>query len=209
MPQVEFFFDYRSPWSYLAFVRLREAAMRTAAQILWKPLDFGPLLISGSPDDGSLTAAKVRYARKDLADWAEFCGVELHEPQSSNGFAELALRGAASLDNGRQISAFSELVFKALFVRRQDITDPSVIRAIAVSIELDPESFMQRLNSAATKAKIEANAAELVRRGGFGVPTMFVGDNMFYGNDRMPLVELALSRAADRPFVAPGAHGQM
>jgi 2-hydroxychromene-2-carboxylate isomerase len=212
MPRVEFFFDYHSPWSYLAFVRLREAAMRTAAQILWKPLDVQRVFAAVPPPAGEGSAAvggaKGCYLEQDLADWAEFCGIVLRKPTHGKSSPALALRGAVALGAARQIAAYSELVFQAFFAKDQDIADPAAIRGIVAALGLDPESFEERLRAPGTLETIEANADELVRRGGFDVPTMFVGEKMFFGNDRMPLVELALTRAAERPFIAPGAHGQ-
>lgn len=212
MPRVEFYFDFLSPWSYLAFVRLREAAMRTSAEIHWKPLDVARVFTAVGGQTGQVPAtaypARDRYRLQDLADWAEFCGVVIRQPARPQCSAGLALSCAAELSDSRQMAAYSERVFDAYFGKDQDVSNPVVVRGILASMGLDPESIEDRARSARILKAIEANADELVHRGGFGVPTMFVGEKMFFGNDRLPLVELALTRAAERPFIAPGAHGQ-
>jgi 2-hydroxychromene-2-carboxylate isomerase len=211
---VDFYFNYGCPWTYLASVRLREAALRTAARIAWKPILVARVqerVNAGRPVSHAppVNPARARYAVKDLADWAAFCGVEIRRPGPFPVRADWAVRGAVVAAAEGAIEAFSERVFAACFAEGEDIDSPDVVSRIAVAAGLDAEAFRQRLGATATQVKVEELSDELLARGGFGSPTMFVGGDMYFGNDRMPLVELALSRSGERPLVAPGAHGQI
>lgn len=209
--QLEFFFDYSCPWAYLAFNRAREAAMRTGAQILWKPvlLDrvfeaVNPALLETRLNPKPLN---TRYQAKDFGDWARFCGLEIARPYHWPDDVELALRGAIVALENEVIEPFSRRVFEAYFGAREDINQVRVLLGIAVACGLDKNRFQQRIADADTLVQLQHNTDELVERGGFGCPTMFIGDDMYFGNDRMPLVEMALARASGLRFAMPGQHG--
>jgi 2-hydroxychromene-2-carboxylate isomerase len=212
MAVVDFYFYYGCPWTYLASTRLQETAMRTGAQIAWKPVLIEH--VQGQPPDGApaghapISPARTRYAAKDLADWAGFCGVEIRRPGPYPLPARWALRGAMVALQEGLIGAYSEKVFGACFGAGADIDSLEVVTGLAVATGMDATDFRRRVQEPGTLRMLEDNSRELVVRGGFGSPTMFVGDDMYFGNDRMPLVELALSRSGERPFVVPGAHGQ-
>jgi 2-hydroxychromene-2-carboxylate isomerase len=98
-------------------------------------------------------------------------------------------------------------VFSAYFGAGADIADISVLSDLAEQAGLERQSFEQALIATSVVEGVDANIQLLLRRGGFGVPTMFVGDDMFFGSDRMPLVEFALGQSSGREFVMPGQHG--
>ena len=209
--QLEFFFDYSCPWVYLAFNRAREAAMRTGAQISWRPvlLDrvfdaVNPALLESRLDPQSRNA---RYQAKDLADWARYCGLKIARLHHWPDDVELALRGAIVALENDVIEPFSKRVFEAYFGAQEDINQVRVLVGIAVSCGLNKNRFKQRIGEAGTLVQLQHNTNELVERGGFGCPTMFIGDDMYFGNDRMPLVEMALARASGLRFAMPGQHG--
>jgi 2-hydroxychromene-2-carboxylate isomerase len=209
--QLEFFFDYSCPWVYLAFNRAREAAMRTGAQISWRPvlLDrvfdaVNPALLESRLDPKSRNA---RYQAKDLADWARYCGLKIARLHHWPDDVELALRGAIVALENDVIESFSKRVFEAYFGAQEDINQVRVLVGIAVSCGLNKNRFKQRIGEADTLVQLQHNTNELVERGGLGCPTMFIGDDMYFGNDRMPLVEMALARASGLRFAMPGQHG--
>lgn len=213
MADVDFYFNYGCPWTYLACVRLREVALRTGARIAWKPILVKRVherVSAGGPAAHAppMSAARARYAVKDLADWAAFCGVRISRPGPFPVRADRAVRAAVVAVGDGVIAAFSERVFAACFAEGADIDSPEVVTRIAVAVGLDAGEFNKRVDAPATQARVEELSDELVARGGFGSPTMFVGGDLYFGNDRMPLVELALSRSGERALVAPGAHGQ-
>lgn len=211
-PTAEFFFDCACPWTCLAFVRLREAATRTAAGIAYRPIvarwieggHSGPLGGTAAGAHPNATA----YAQKDLRDWARFCGVRLREPVRALASAELAQRGAVVAIGCGRGAEYLAAIFHAAFTDGRDIAAREVVLEAAAAGGLAPQDFAARLDAAETLEMLRANTAELVRRGGFGSPTLFVGEDMYVGHDRMPLVEAALMHSAERPFIAPGEHGR-
>src|SRR4029078_10313767 len=103
-----------------------------------------------------------------------------------------ALRGAPVALECGCIGPYSERVFRAYFGEDRDISQDAVLRTIVADVGLDPQTYFTAIADPAYKDRIRANTDECVRRGGFGSPTMFVGDDMYFGNDRRVLVEAAL-----------------
>lgn len=211
MVEVEFFFYFGCPWTWFAFARIQETALRTNARIRWRPVLIDRVKAAaagGGTAHAPAGPAQARYQAKDRDDWARFCGVALRRPPPYPVPAEWSLRGACVADAEGRMAAYAEQVFRACFERQEDIADLDAAVRAAVAVGFDAGDFRRRVSEPATLREIERNSDELVARGGFGSPTMFVGDDMYFGNDRMPLVELALTRAHGRVLVAPGAHGQ-
>ena len=212
-PSVEFYYCASCPWTYLAFVRLAETALRTGATVSYRPVLaewLGPASDRAWPHAWLGTEAKRRaYATKDLRDWARFCSVAIEVPQPWPVRPEWAQRGAVLAVDAGVIRAYAEAIFRAHFAAGRNIAERDVVVDVAAGCNLSGPEFEEALASAATLATLRRNTEQLVERGGFGSPTMFLGEDMYFGHDRMPLLEVALMRAADRPFVAPGEHGRL
>jgi len=221
-PAVEFFFDTSCPWSYLALDRVREAAIRTGARIVYRPVLVDDVLRAANPalppDRSDPVAVRARYQAKDLGDWARYCGLTLHRPRPWPIRPEWAQRGAvAAAGLTRELSggpaAYLAAVFAALFADNRDISDLAVVEALAVSAGLDGAGFDALVRDDSTRLQVERNAADLVACGGFGTPSFLVatgsgtGGDLYFGNDRLPLVEAALARLGGMRLVLPGAHG--
>jgi len=201
MARVEFFYDYSSPWTYLAFTRIEELCRRHDAELVWRPILVGGIFNTVNPSVYEArqhpVPAKARYAAKDLHDWARCYGLVLKFPPTIFPVNSVkALRGAlVALEHGC-IGPYSERVFRAYFGEDRDISQDAVLRTIVADVGLDPQTWLAAIATPAYKDRIRANTDECVRRGGFGSPTMFVGDDMYFGNDRLVLVEHALRRAS-------------
>jgi 2-hydroxychromene-2-carboxylate isomerase len=201
MARVEFFYDFSSPWTYLAFTRIEDLCRRHDAELAWRPILVGGIFNTVNPSVYEArqhsVPAKVRYAAKDLRDWARFYGVALTFPPTVFPVNSVkALRGAlVALECGR-IGPYSERVFRAYFGEDRDISQDEVLRTIVADVGLDSRAYFAAIADPAYKDRIRANTDECIRRGGFGSPTMFVGDDMYFGNDRLVLVEASLRRAA-------------
>ena len=210
MAEVEFFFDYSCPWTYLAFTRLMETATRTGSRIIWKPIVVAWVLDATNPEVAEsrvdANPRKARYQAKDLDDWATFCNVVIKRPAGWPADSEPAMRGAVVANDAGCIVPYSRGVFGGYFESGDDITEPAVLRRIAEEAGMDGADFEAQLGTDGTLNALRTNVDALIERGGFGSPTMFVGDAMFFGNDRMPLVEFALGQASGRRFVVPGDH---
>jgi len=209
MPDVEFFYDYSCPWTYMAFTRLREAAARTGSTIIWRPImvdrvrrEVNPSCAASREDP---EPRRARYQAKDLQDWADFCGLKIVKPDDWPPETNRALSGAILAAETPLIAKYSEAIFRAYFADGRDISYLEVVAEIAADAGL--AGIVAHLEESAPADRVRDNEAELLERGGFGSPTMFVGDSMFFGNDRMPLVEFALGQASGRTFVMPGQHG--
>jgi 2-hydroxychromene-2-carboxylate isomerase len=210
MAAVEFYFDYSCPWTYLACTRLREAALRTGSEIVWKPVFLAQVMAAVDPDHGDrrLDPAPRRadYQLKDLEDWARFCGLQMTLPSGWPHAVEAAACGAVEADRQQRITSYSDGVFAAYFRDGRDIGAVDTVCDVGAAAGLDPSRLEQAVKDPATSNVVRANSAELVQRGGFGSATMFVEDSMFFGSERIPLVEFALGQASGRDFVIPGQH---
>ena len=201
MPKLEFFFDCSSPWTYLAFTRVHDIAAAAGAEIVWRPILVGGVFNAVNPAvyerRANPDARQRRYYDKDMQDWARLCGVAITWPPSVFPVnAVAAMRGAyAALDADRLVP-YATAVFEAYWGRDRDISDRAVLKDCAEAAGMDGAAFVAALDDPALKARLRAATDELVARGGFGSPTMFIGDDMYFGNDRLPLVAAALSGAA-------------
>jgi 2-hydroxychromene-2-carboxylate isomerase len=209
---VEFFYCASCPWTYLAFLRVQEAALRTHARIVWRPVvadwvhqaanrTFPRSRVDPNP-------RKAAYGAKDLRDWARFCGVEIRQPDPWPIVPICVQRGAIVAERHGALLPYATAAFRAYFGEGRNIEELAVVRSFAIEVGLADGAFIDELRTDEVVAELRRNCDELVARGGFGSPTMFIGDDMYFGNDRMPLVELALIRRDSLRVMAPGAHSQ-
>jgi 2-hydroxychromene-2-carboxylate isomerase len=204
---LEFFFDCSSPWTYLAFHRIEALAEAAGAELIWKPILVGGVFNAVNPSVYEQRAkpvpAKARYYAKDLGDCARHAGLELGTPCVFPVNSVKAMRGCLVAQEQGLLPAFARRVFERYWQEETDVSDLAVLREIAVEVGLDPDRFESRIASPEIKAKLRANTEELIARGGFGSPTMFVArDDLYFGNDRLELVREALVRqtcARDAP----------
>jgi len=196
--KVEFFYDCSSPWTYLAFSRIEELARRYGAELVWKPILVGGVFNAVNPSVYEHRAhpvkAKARYADKDLQDWAALYGLKIGHPSVFPVNSVKAMRGAFVAQEHGKIALYSRLVFESYWGEDRDIGQDAVLREIVRAAGLDEAEFFAKIARPEYKDKLRANTDELIERGGFGSPTMFVDGSMFFGNDRLILVEHALSR---------------
>jgi 2-hydroxychromene-2-carboxylate isomerase len=202
MPKkLEFFYDCSSPWTYLAFTKIEDVARRHDAQLIWRPILVGGLFNTVNPSVYESRAkpvpVKAKYYVKDLRDWAKFYGLKIGNPTVFPVNSVKAMRGAFVADEHRVISRYSRRVFESYWTDDKDISKDDVMREIVREVGLDEKEFFTKIASEEYKARLRANVEELIARGGFGSPTMFVEGSMFFGNDRLPLVEHELAVGAD------------
>jgi 2-hydroxychromene-2-carboxylate isomerase len=211
MPDAEFFFDYSCPWTYLASARLKEATLRTGTAIVWRPILVERLFEAlDSPllsDRSDPSPRKAAYHARDLQAWARYCNLTVQLPKDWPVRAETAACGAIVADRENRILGYSDLIFRAYFEAGENIGELETVVRIAGSIGLEPGRFVAQVQDSGTLAQVRANTDALIERGGFGSPTIFVGEEMYFGNDRIPLVEFALAQSSGRTFVMPGQHG--
>ena len=196
--KLEFYYDCSSPWTYLCFTRIEEVASTAGAELVWKPILVGGLFNTVNPSvyesRKNPVPVKARYYAKDLRDWANFYGIKISNPTVFPVNSVKAMRGAfVALEHG-VISRYSRRVFESYWGDNKDISQDDVLRAIVREVGLDEAEYFEKIASAPYKEKLKSNTEEVKARGGFGSPTMFVGDSMFFGNDRIPLVAWELAK---------------
>jgi len=213
MQNVEFYFDLSCPWSYLALVRLRDATERNAARIAFKPVCVDCLLETENPQLRrtrlSAIPAHASWQLKDLDDWARLWGLTVRMPANWPFPAHTANAAMVVAEQAGQGLRFALATFRAGFAEGQNIEERSTLLRCAAAVGLDAEHFSSALGAAAAGDTVHANTVELIRRGGFGTPSMFVGNQLFFGNDRVPLVEWTLGPIGDDEFVMPGQHSKI
>ncbi len=199
MTKFEFFFDISSPWTYLAFARVEDMAARCGVDI-----DFKPILVGGVFNAVNETVyearsnphpVKGRYYLKDLRDWAKFCDVKIGNPPVFPLPAAGIMRVALLAQDEGKLAAFSKAAFHAYWGELKDISQPEEITALCETVGMDATAVLQAMQGDDVKARLRNNTQELIDRGGFGSPTMFVNEtDMYFGNDRFELVEAALKQ---------------
>jgi 2-hydroxychromene-2-carboxylate isomerase len=199
MAKLEFFFDCSSPWTYLAFHRIEDLAREAAAELVWRPILVGGVFNQVNPDVYEQRAKpnprKARYYVKDLGDWADFCGLRIGQPPVFPVNSVKAMRGVFVAEEHGCVSPYVRSVFEVYWGDLEDISRNEILAGIVDRVGLDRDEFFEKTSSPPYKAKLWANTEELIERGGFGSPTLFVdGDDMYFGNDRLPLVSAALRR---------------
>lgn len=204
---VKFYFDYSCPWTYLGFKRLIQTATRTASTIEWKPVKLEiikELLNKPSQDTPNYVA---NYRAKDLQDWASYCSLDIKEHKNLDHRVSLkASKGAFAAIAENTIVEYSAQVFKAFFSDMADIADSEILVEIAKQLDMDIDNFRLTIEGEQNYEAILKNTNELIDKGGYGSPTMVVEDQMFFGNDRMNLVEFAIGQASGKVLVLPGQH---
>jgi 2-hydroxychromene-2-carboxylate isomerase len=206
---VDYYFDYCCPWTYLSFKRLIQTTTRTASEINWKPI----LLADIEQELGSNIDPKIphpsgiKYEKKDLQDWANYCGLKIiPRNDGPKNVSKKALCGAFCAIEANKIVAYCGLVFDAYFGGLKDISNNEVLTEISTKLELNLNDYESAINSTVNLKRLKNNGMELIEKGGFGSPTIFVEDDMYYGNDRIPLVEFSIGRASGKILVLPGQH---
>jgi len=200
MPRVEFFFDCSSPWTYLAFHRIEDLCREAGAELVWRPILVGGVFNAANPSVYEQRAkpvpAKARYYAKDLRDWARSYGLRIGQPPVFPVNSVKAMRGALVADEAGCLAAYARSVFEAYWGDLLDISQDAVLAPLAERTGLEPADFFAKLALPEYKARLRANTEELVARGGFGSPTIFVdGADMYFGNDRLGLAREAIARA--------------
>lgn len=197
---IEFFFDCSSPWTWLAFRNVQPVARELGVEVRWRPVLVGGIFNAVNPSVYEFRErgipAKQAYLRKDLADWARLAGIRIRFPPTVFPVNSVkAMRGCVLLEPDGLLVPFAEAVFHAYWSDDRDISQNAVLAEICAGVGVEPEQFFAGIARPDIKDRLRANTEEVIARGGFGSPTMFVGgDDMYFGNDRLGLVREAVLR---------------
>ena len=192
MARLEFLFDYVSPFSYLADSQLAALAERSGAEIVYRPVVLGGVMQASGNSPPFRVPNKGAYTAKDATRWAEHYGVEMAQNPHFPVKTIQALRAAMVLLEEGGFPEFQAAAFRATWCEGANLGDPEVLAAVLEKSGVVAAHVLERCGDPAVKDALRRNTEEAVERGAFGVPTFFVGDEMFFGNDRLHFVEAAL-----------------
>jgi 2-hydroxychromene-2-carboxylate isomerase len=201
---IEFFFDCSSPWTYLAFHNIQPLAAEMGATIRWRPILVGGIFNSVNPSvyasRENPVPAKRAYQLKDMRDWARHSGLAIRFPPTVFPVNSVkAMRGCILLEPQGKLVPFAQALFEAYWGDDRDISNDTVLAEVSERAGVAAAAFSAGIARQEIKDRLKANTDELIRRGGFGSPTMFVnGDDMYFGNDRLLLVRDALLRGGSK-----------
>lgn len=201
--RVEFFYDLSSPWTYLAFANLSGLLERSAAEARLRPILVGGVFNAVNQSVYAAREAtdnrKLKHSWRVLKDWAALAGVEMNFPSAFHPAKSVhAMRMACALaDDQAALSKFTKAAFESYFGAQENLDDPDVLVTVAERVGLDGGAIRERAQGDEVKALLRANTEEVIERGGYGSPTIFVDKTrMYFGNDQLPLVEFALKEKA-------------
>jgi len=189
MPTLEYFFDYVSPYTYVA----NSQVGKLDAEVSYRPMLLGAVLQATGNRPPREVPAKGRYLSLDLKRWAAHYGIPFDWPDSFPQKTVTALRLAIVASREGSFAKIHQPLFDAAWRDGRDLGDPAVLTDILATAGLDAAAMLQAAGQDDVKAELRANTEEAVERGVFGAPTFFVGDEMFFGNDRFGFIERALA----------------
>ena len=196
---VEFYFDVSSPYSYLAATQVPPLVERTGATVAWRPFLLGGIFKGAGNEMPARVPNKARYMLRDLQDWAAFYGVPFNFPPVFPVNSLRAMRCCAALAAGpdaAKLPAYALALFEEYWVHGRDPSTEAALANAATKAGADAAALASLAEAQPTKDALRAITEEAVNRGAFGAPTFFVGDRMFWGNDRIALLERELTGRA-------------
>lgn len=185
--KLEFWFEFASTYSYVTAMRIEEAAASVGVEVEWRAFLLGPIFRQQGWTDSpfNLFPAKGRYMWQDLQRQCRKHALPLRMPSTFPRNGLLAARIACVHADAAWLPAFVRAVYRANFVQDEDIADETVIAACLAHAGQDAASILAEAQSPAVKQALIARTEEAVRHGIFGAPSFRVGDDLFWGDDRL------------------------
>ena len=198
MKSVEFYFDLVSPYSYLAYGRVGLICEENGAELILRPILLGAVHKAVGLQAPIEIRPKASYQAQDIRRWAQYYGLPLEFPGPFPFRTLKTMRAAMFLQEREQLEAFTREAFTLYWEEGgapgglQETDEDGPISSVARRIGVDPEEVLSGAASPGVKQALKVATSEAVERGVFGAPAFFVGDEMFWGNDRLHFVEAAL-----------------
>jgi 2-hydroxychromene-2-carboxylate isomerase len=191
---VQFYFDVGSPAAYLAFARLPALCQQTGATLDWRPMLLGGVFQATGNHSPATIPAKGKYLFTDLQRFASRHGIDFRQNPffPINTLTLMRMAMGLSMREPQRLAAFVEAVYRAIWVQERNLNDPVVVSRVLQDAGFDPEAMLALAGDAAVKEQLKTQTQEAVARGVFGAPTFFVGDEMYWGQDRLDFVKEAL-----------------
>jgi 2-hydroxychromene-2-carboxylate isomerase len=191
---VEFLFDVGSPAAYLAFRRLPAICEAAGATLVWRPMLLGGVFQATGNHSPAAIPAKGKYLFDDLQRFASRHGIAFRRNPFFPINTLTLMRMATGLDlrEPQRLAPFVDAVYRAIWEDERDMNDPAVVARVLQEAGFDPQALLALANDPEVKEALKARTQEAVARGVFGAPTFFVGDQMYWGQDRLDFVKEAL-----------------
>jgi len=233
---VEFYFDVTSPWTYMAFSRIREVCWRHGAKLVLKPFIVGGVFNVVNKDlyamrDKMMAKAvdnnpapkkrnpKEIYFEQNQTEWADYMGLDIKKlPERFKALTVKGLPGhpiksvemirgcIVAMDDGK-LEQYAFACFDAYWGTLRDTSDEAVVKQCCIEggLSITPDQFWERIQDQDVKERLRMYTDEVIHRGGFGSPTIFINaegfkERMFFGNDNMELIEANILRAQGKPW---------
>ena len=198
MKSVEFYFDLGSPYSYLAYYRLLQIAEQQEIQIVYKPILLGGVFKATGNRSPIEIPVKGAYSILDMQRWAEYYQIPMqmnpHFPM--NTLTLMRILTGVQLLHLEKFEQVLKLLFDAMFGTPQNLNELTVLAEVLKPSGFSVEDIMSMVQSEVVKQKLITETEQAIQRGIFGAPTFFVGDEMYWGQDRLHFVEQALNKAS-------------
>ncbi|MGF2636148.1 2-hydroxychromene-2-carboxylate isomerase [Acinetobacter johnsonii] len=198
MKSVEFYFDLGSPYSYLAYYRLLQIAEQQEIQVVYKPILLGGVFKATGNRSPIEVPVKGVYSILDMQRWAEYYQIQMqmnpHFPM--NTLTLMRILTGVQLLHLEKFEQVLKLLFDAMFGTPQNLNEPTVLAEVLKPSGFSVEDIMSMVQSEVVKQKLITETEQAIQRGIFGAPTFFVGDEMYWGQDRLHFVEQALNKAS-------------
>jgi|TARA_B110000093_G_C12945369_1_gene399898 2-hydroxychromene-2-carboxylate isomerase len=195
---IEFFFDCSSPWTYLSFSALKDLAEENNIEIQYRPILVGGIFNTVNPSvyksRENPIPAKEKYYLSDIQNWAMSRDIIINWPSIFPINSVKAMRGCLYAESKNISYDFALDIFKAYWTYNKDISSDKVLEDICLNRGLDPLEFFEFIKMPSTKLQLIKNSEDLIEKGGFGSPTFFYQDKMFFGNDRLDLLSSLLNK---------------
>tara|TARA_B100001287_G_scaffold231194_1_gene201958 strand:- start:118 stop:705 length:588 start_codon:yes stop_codon:yes gene_type:complete len=190
---IEFYFDFGSPTAYLAFTQLQLIAERQKANLIYCPILLGGVFKATGNNPPASVPAKGKYMMVDLQRYADKYKV----PYKRNPYFPIntlsLMRGAVSYQEEGDFLKYVNVIFRNMWIDPKNLNDEEVLKKVLIDSNFDINDFMKRISDQNIKNKLISNTENAVKKGAFGAPTIFVGDEMFFGQDRMEFIENSIN----------------
>ncbi len=210
---IECYFDCSSPWTYLGVRNLIPMAARLRCDIDFKPILVGGIFNTVNPsvyeNRRTPVKAKARYHAKDLQDWARLAGLDIKMPPKVFPVNSVkVMRACILLEPKGKLVSFALTAFEMYWSEDKDISQDDVIKEICSRIRVDYQFVSEGIKLDFVKNSLRDNTTEAIERGAFGSPTFFVEGDMYFGNDRLVLLEEAIHGIREKQSVQDTAEEQ-